>query len=424
MVNGAGCYKVTVRQSENVVKSEITKETEFNITGLNKGTRYSVAVKALAGTGETEHEFDSDEAAAEFETTSPDPLSAPSLSLYHTSYGLAIVSFEYDKSEQEDTKFSIQLCDASGSVIREYNKWSFNTKYTKHGTRFMFGGLDANTGYSAKIKRISLDANQWEDSDWSQALTFKTAAAPVKTGYLLWNDFDQHPWGGNGPMIAFGIDPKVSDKNFDFINWKENTEWSIASPVKNMDNLGNGVGKEVNEQNLVNQYHALYMPGWDSAELSKNDKDNATGTVYLCGGMMKFGTGSSHGRLTLPAFAELGGSSSIEISFSAGPYCEPNGSTGSLTSDPSVVNGETFKIEILSGPGTIKSVDGKAVGSKETTVANKALAEMNAEANGRFELTPHTVIIKGATSETRFSIVTNSKSDGRMWLDDIKVKKI
>ena len=47
-------------------------------------------------------------------------------------------------------------------------------------------------------------------------------------------------------MIAFGIDPKVSDKNFDFINWKENTEWSIASPVKNMDNLGNGVGKEVN----------------------------------------------------------------------------------------------------------------------------------------------------------------------------------
>ncbi len=424
MVNGAGKYKVTVKQGESPVKSEITEKTELSVSELAKGSVYTVAVKALAGTGETEHEFDSDETSVQFETTNPDPLSAPSVTLYHTSYGLAVVSFEYDRSQQEDTKFSIQLCNAGGSVIREYTKWNFNKKYTKHGTRFMFGGLDSNTAYQVKVKRISLDANQWEDSDWSSSLSFTTNQMPDKSGYLLWNDFDQHPWGGNGPMIAFGIDPKAKDSEFDFLNWKDNTSWSIASPVKNMDNLGNGVGKNVSGQNITSKYHELFMPGWDSEELGKNDKEKATGTVYLCGGMMKFGTGSSYGRLTLPAFAELNAPSSLEISLSAGPYCEPNNDSGSLTVEPSVLNGETFNIEILSGPGTIKTVDGQTVGKTQTSVKNKTLSEMDAETNGRFELTPHTIVIEGATSETRISIYTNGNSDGRMWIDDIKVKKM
>ena len=50
---------------------------------------------------------------------------------------------------------------------------------------------------------------------------------------------------------------------------------------------------------------------------------------------------------------------------------------------------------------------------------------MGAEADGRYEMTPHTVTVSGATQETRISIVTeNSDGNRRMWLDDLKVRQL
>lgn len=421
-VSGCSYYRVTAKTADGTqAETAVVSETEYTFTKLQSGQTYTATVKALTGDGSVESEFDSDEASVEFTTLDPVPLSKPSVEIYHTSYGLAVVSFKFDESQQADTKFSIRLADGSGTVIREYTEWSFNKKYTLHGTRFLFGGLDPNTTYSASVQRISLDEGIWTDSEWSDPLTFTTSSEPDKSGYLLWNDFDSHPWGGNGPMLAFGIDPKDKDGEFDVENWKESTSWAIASPVKNMDNLGNGVGKDDANKKL---YHDLYMPEWDHDELAKNDKNSATGSVYLCGGMMKFGTGSSLGRLTLPAFSGLSGSN-LEVSFNACPYCEPNGTTGSLETSPDQYDGVTFTVEILSGPGTIATADGQQVNSTSVTLTNKTLAEMGAEADGRYEMTPHTVTVSGATQETRISIVTeNSDGNRRMWLDDLKVRQL
>lgn len=424
-VSGCRFYRVAAKASDGTeAESAVVSATEYTFTKLQQGQTYTATVRALVGEDDMDNELNSDEASVQFTTADPDPLTKPTLEVYHKSYGLAVVEFGFDESQQKDTKFNIRLSDAGGEVIREYTEWSFNKKYTAHGTRFLFGGLDPQTTYSASIQRVSLDKNAWKDSEWSDPQSFTTDAEPDKSGYLLWNDFDNHPWGGNGPMLSFGIVPSVGHKEFNVSGWKdlEWSEWSIATPVKNMDNLGNGVGSNVGQDEA---YHTLYMPGWDHNELSKNDKNNATGSVYLCGGMMKFGTGSSFGRLTLPAFSELGSDAQVEVSFNASPYCEPNGSSGSLETDPDVYEGLTFTVVILSGPGTIATADGQPVNDASVELVNKDLGTMGAEANGRYEMTPHTVTVSGASPETRISIVTeNAKGNYRMWLDDLKVRQL
>lgn len=421
-VSGAANYRVvikTVSDGKEVV-NKVVAATSYTATGLSSGTDYTASVQAIVGDGSVANEFDSDEVTTTFTTPAPEILAKPVLSVYHTSYGLAVVEFGFDAKQQKDTKFNIQLLEG-GTVLREYSKWSFNAKYTKHATRFLFGGLDANKGYTAKIQRVSLDTNEWLDSEWSDELAITTFQAPDKSGYLLWQDFDNHPWGGNGPMLAFGMDPKDADKSFDVTTGVSTSGWAIASPVKNMDNLGNGVG--TNAQGGYAAYHRLFMSGWDSDELALNDKNNYTGTVYLCGGMMKFGTGSSMGRLTLPKFVDLTGASTLEVAFDACPYYEPNGTTGSLQVSPAVAEGVEFMISVTGG-GTIVEADGAAVNAESVKLKNKTADEMQADTQKRYEWTEHTVKVSGATAETRISIHTIAAAGSyRMWLDNLKVKK-
>lgn len=421
-VSGAANYRVVIKTTADgaEVVSKVVGTTDYTATGLKAGTDYTASVQALVGDGSTVNEFDSDEVTTIFTTPAPVALAKPVLSVYHASYGLAVVEFGFNAEEQSDTKFNIQLLDG-GAVFREYSNWSFNVKYTKHGTRFVFGGLEANKSYTAKIQRISLNSNQWLDSEWSDELTITTAQAPDKSGYLLWQDFENHPWGGNGPMLAFGIDPKDDDTKFNVTTGVSQSGWQIASPVKNMDNLGKGVGSA--DGGGAAAYHRLFMSGWDSDELYLNDKNNYTGSVYLCGGMMKFGTGSSMGRLTLPKFTELTDASTLEVVFNACPYYEPNNTTGSLQVSPAVADGVEFMVSVKGG-GTIAEADGAAVNAESVKLKNKTADEMQAEVKKCYEWTEHTVKVSGATAETRVSIHTIAATGGyRMWLDDLKVKK-
>lgn len=421
-VSGAARYRVIVRSKVDgkEVISEVVAATSHAIAGLAPGTEYVMAVRALAGDGSQPNEFDSDEVTVSVTTPDPVALSKPTLAVYDMSYAFAIVEFGFDTAEQQDTKFGIQLLEG-GKVIREYTKWSFNNKYTKHGTRFLFGGLADNQAYAARIRRIALDTDQWSDSEWSDELPFTTAAVPDKTGYLLWQDFDNHPWGGNGPLLAFGIDPKDADKSFDVTSGQSESGWQVASPVKNMDNLGNGVGSAAGGGPAA--YHSLFMSGWDSDELKLNDKNNFTGSVYLCGGMMKFGTGSSIGRLTLPKFAQLTDVSTLEVTFNACPYYEPNNDTGSLQESPAAADGVEFMVTV-NGGGVIVEANGAAVNTESVKLRNKTAEEMQADLKKRYEWTGHTVKVAGATAETRISIHTiDAKGSCRMWLDDLKVRK-
>lgn len=421
-VNGASAYKITlVNGSEET--AYVTDKTGYTISGLKPGSTYTVKLKAIVGDGSSDSEFDSDEVTLEVTTADPDPLTKPTLTLYSKSDLYAVVSFGFNAKEQADTKFSIRLLDG-GKVIREYKSFSFSTKYTRHGTRFIFTGLEAGHAYSAQIQRISLDANAFNDSEWSSELQFTTDAAPDKSGYLLWNDFNNHPWGGNGPMMAFGIDPKEGDKDFNVITG-ESVQWNLATPVKNMDNLTNGVGSNV--EGGQNYYLTTFMPGWDPAQLIKdnNKSANGTGSVYLCAGMMKFGTGSAFGRLDFPKFTALTGESTLEITFDASPYVEPNNTTGLMEESPAVNESEKFDVKIVAGPGTISTADGAAVNATSATLSNRTVKEMKADTQGFVSMTSHTVIVTGATAETVFSVNTKGKAEGglRMWFDNVKVKK-
>lgn len=421
-VNGASTYKVTLVNGSDET-AYISANTSYTISGLKPGSKYTIKLKALVGDGSTESEFDSDEVSLNITTADPNPLTKPTLSIFRNGYLYTAVSFGFDSREQADSKFNIRLIDG-GKVIREYKNFSFNVKYTHHGTRFIFTGLASGHTYSAQIQRISLDANAFKDSEWSDELKFTTDAAPDKSGYLLWNDFDNHPWGGNGPMMAFGIDPKEGDKDFNVITG-ESSQWTIASPVKNMDNIANGVG--VNVEGGQNYYLSTFMPGWDPAQIIKDNNKNAngTGSVYLCAGMMKFGTGSAFGRLDFPKFTSLTGESTLEITFDASPYVEPNNTTGLMEESPAVNESEVFDVKIVAGPGTISTADGTSVNATSATLKNTTVKDMKADTQGFVTMTNHKVIVTGATAETVFSINTKGKTEGglRMWLDNVKVKK-
>lgn len=418
-VNGASSYKITVNE-----ESHITTGTSCDVTGLKPGTTYTAKLKAMVGDGSSDNEFDSDEVSTEFTTSDPDPLTKPTLSLYSKTYASAVLSFGFNANEQADTKFSIRLLDG-GKVIREYvNFSSFSVKYTHFGVRFQFAGLEASHTYSAQIQRISLDANAFKNSEWSDAFSFTTDAMPDKSGYLLWNDFNNHPWGGNGPMLAFGIAPSESNKDFNVITG-ESKKWNLATPVKNLDNLTNGVG--FNIEGGQNYYLTTFMPGWDPKEIiaAGNKNTKGTGSVYLTGGLMKFGTGSAFGRLDFPKFKTLTGASTLEITFDASPYVEPNGTTGLIEESPSVNESEVFDVKIVAGPGTIDTADGVSVNAASAELKNKTTKEMKADTQGFISMTSHKVIISGATAETVFSVQTKAKGSGgpRMWFDNVKVKQ-
>ena len=412
-VSGASSYKVTIDG-----KSYISTTTSYSVSGLKPGTAYTATLKAMVGDGSSDNDFDSDEVSVEFTTADPNPLTKPTLSLYSKTYGYAVVSFGFDAKEQNDTKFSIRLIDG-GKVIREHTAFNFDTKYTHHGTRFEFTALEPGHTYKAQIKRLTLNANAYKDSEWSDEFTFTTEQVPDKSGYLLWADFDKHKSGGNGPLLAFGIYPKTESK-YNATADECPDGWVKATPVKNAGNIAGWVS----DANGRTDYLKNNMTGWEPAKIISDNNKNATGTgsVYLTGGVMKFGTGSAFGRLDFPVFTALTSESALEFDFDASPYVEPNGTTGLIEASPAVCEGLSFDVKIVAGPGVISTADGTSVNATSATLKNKTVTEMKADTQGFISMTNHKIIVTGATAETVFSIQTSNDSK-RMWLDNVKVKK-
>ena len=410
-VSGASAYRITLASGADET-TYTTADTKFTITGLKPGTSYTAKVKATVGDGSSDNEFDSDEVSVTFTTADPAPLTKPALSLYSKTYGYAIVSFGFDAKEQKDSKFNIRLYDGD-KLLREHNNFDFDVKYTLHGTRFQFSGLEADHTYSAQIQRISLDANAFKDSEWSDKFTFATDQVPDKSGYLLWADFDNHKSGGNGPMMAFGIYPK-KEGNYNATTDECPDGWGKATPVKNAGNVAGWVS----DANGRTYYISRYLPGWNPDQVVKDGNRY----IYLTGGVMKFGTGSKPGRLDLPAFTSLTSGATLEITFDASPYVEPNESTSLIEVSPKANEGISFDVKIVSGPGSISTADDASVGATSATLKNRTITEMKADTQGFISMTSHKVIVTGATAETVFSIQTQDKSK-RMWLDNVKVKK-
>ena len=122
--------------------------------------------------------------------------------------------------------------------------------------------------------------------------------------------------------------------------------------------------------------------------------------------------------LVCPALGQYGlsGVSDIVVSFKACPYTEPNLTTGNLMVSPYILCGATFNISIWAGAGTFEN------GSTEMTLTNLTPDQTDAQGNGHYSWTEHSVRIKGADSHTRVSISTVAqKGYYRMWFDDLMI---
>ena len=117
-VSGCRFYRVAAKDSDGTeAEYAVVSATEYTFTKLQQGQTYTATVRALVGEDDMDNELNSDEASVQFTTADPDPLTKPTLEVYHKSYGLAVVEFGFDESQQKDTKFNIRLSDAGGEVM-------------------------------------------------------------------------------------------------------------------------------------------------------------------------------------------------------------------------------------------------------------------------------------------------------------------
>ena len=105
------------------------------------------------------------EFTADIAVHTPALLTRPVVHLYdgfEVTHNMAIVEWDIDAAQQSDTKTSLQLLEGS-KLIYNFSKWGLPSAKYKF-PRFVFGGLKANTTYTARIQRISADASKFGDS--------------------------------------------------------------------------------------------------------------------------------------------------------------------------------------------------------------------------------------------------------------------
>ena len=419
-VSGAANYRVVIKTAadEEEVVSTVVAETSYTVTGLKAGTDYTVSVQALVGDGSAASEFDSDMAASQFKTTDPVPMIAPTARIFAKTHGLAVLEWELSAAALEqqpvgtsDT-YDFRVKDAGGNVIRSFENFSaFNFKKYKY-YRLVWGGLTPGTAYTLELRRKSTaNKDAYLDSEWASAAV-TTDAAPDKSGYLLYKDFENIPGGGQPFYGAYGFslgsttdfsDPDkiliaTGDKNFIY-----------CQGVKDNDS-----------------YFSAYLSEWDRADWSANSTN-----VGLAAGYMKFGGGSKPAWVTLPKFSSLSEATEIELEFDACPYYEPS-STGDMMAPSNTDITEYFGVEVtgatIVGVTGETSADAVISGDGATvTLRNVLVDKMIGEGlKDTYRYTTHKVKISGVTADTRIKIYSALENDGknhRMWLDNLKVKK-
>ncbi len=404
----ASSYTVELHKADNgtdAVKSAVVMDNECTFEELEPHTDYKFRVRANC---QSKPEFNSDFSVfLPCRTLDPEAIPAPQVSLYEASRGLLV--FEWNRDDTYPRKFIIELSETeSGEAIRtveckEPVKGSgFYANYPYN--RFVFGNLQTDKTYYCRVK--ILGEGVYADSEFGIG-SGKTLPMPASDDkVLLHKDFDDFWWGGYSIGAAFGICPSsAAQKLAETMEipgsvFADDATTVVAEPSKNANDTFNTIGT-ANAAYLA----ARWGDGdWDTANSKK---------IYEVCGHLKFGTGSAPGNLILPHLTKLGDATAdVVLTFRACPYTEP----ARIQDDPVVYtlygnqDRKDFMVS-LSGGGTFED------GSVELTLYND---DSGRDRNGRFAWTDHTVVIKGATAQSRISIATIEK---RMWLDDIKVVK-
>ena len=250
------------------------------------------------------------------------------------------------------------------------------------------------------------------DSEWASA-SVTTDAAPDKSGYLLYKDFENLPGGGQPFYGAYGF------------SLGSTTDFSDPDKILITTGDANSIYCQGVKDN--DSYFSAYLPEWDRADWKANSFN-----VGLAAGYMKFGGGSNPAWLTLPKLSSLSGATEIELEFDACPYYEPS-TKGDMMAPSNTDITEYFGVTVSGA--TIVSVTGETSadavisgGGTTVTLRNVLVDKMIEEGlKDTYRYTTHKVKITGVTADTRIKIYSALEDDDknhRMWLDNLKVKKV
>lgn len=403
-------YELYTKQGVRVAEGS-TPLTTAAVEGLEMGTTYRFSVRAVPAEGTI---YSASE-AAELEATTVGLLPDPEVRLLRKTHGMLV--FEWMKDPYTTTygrRYNFVLVDRDSVVVRQQSRVNYASNATYNLSyvynRQAFGGLQPSTDYRFYVQYVS-DSEQYRDSNWvcCEATTDPRPQLPI--GCLLYKDFEEAWFGGSAIDVAWGQHPSGNQLDLDY-DAEESIELYVVYPIRCMED-------SFNTAKLPEQYRRKYWSGWDWSDIGEKDiaKKSNTGLFLICGAV-KFGSGSAYGRMTTPALGQYGlsGVSDIVVSFKACPYTEPNLTTGNLMVSPYILCGATFNISIWAGAGTFEN------GSTEMTLTNLTPDQTDAQGNGHYSWTEHSVRIKGADSHTRVSISTVAqKGYYRMWFDDLMI---
>lgn len=235
------------------------------------------------------------------------------------------------------------------------------TAVTFAGHGLAYGGLNPDTEYVFRIRTIS-NNGQFEDSEYTEC-SVRTKAEPDKTGFVLYQSFDNFLWGSCFLYDAQGFQPS---------NMKTATfESPLVLNSKNDANTGNIFSEgSVNPEIVEN-----LAPGWSGDY------------VYMQTGIVLLGTTKAQGWIQTPPLASISGTQDIILSFKA---CRQWTSQNTK-----------MKIEVTGG------------GSAETTTFTLG---------DKLALQEYTVKISGATSSTAIKFMGYQASNSKLYIDDIRIR--
>lgn len=418
-VSGATGYKAVLKQNGAQIGEQTVKSEQLSATfgDLTPDSDYAVSVQALY---ESNSEYDSKFSEDVAIRTRP-LLTKPVAQLYSgfdVTHNMAVFEWNIDASEQEDTQASLQILNGSTKVY-DFSKWSMPIAGFPY-RRFVVGGLQPQTTYTVRVKRVTRDASKFGDSDWGE-FQFTTTAKADHSDCLFYADFNEHWWGGNGEHLAFGMWPNGAQNQLDLTGDLTKFSYSRANPVNNMNNPNNGVGKNPAD------YHRLFFSQWDAAKMKTGTEDYVL-RAYMTAGLVKFGTGSGNGYLAVP-LTQLTAPTTVVLTFRSSPYVEPNRTSNSLE-NPYVIDGKEgvwVRLRVADGARIVEA-DGMTVAAADQEnilLKHQLPTEYGADKLRTYRLTEHRVVIENVTATTLIQLYTrNEKSVGnRVWIDDVIVKR-
>lgn len=421
-VRGASLYEVELLTSTGEkVENMTVNSTTVIFKDLKPATNYQWRVKAIY-TPKTEYNSDFSVLATGY-TLRGELMEAPNVALYKASHGLLVFDFGlYNPDENISRIYSFELAKTeNGKAIRKYTKKDLEsgiaTTAGDNGTgtrlnyfvnRIAFGALEANTTYYLRVIHHAAPETEYIDSEVVTCMG-KTEAKPTLGGnVLIYKDFEDFWWGGNSINQAWGAMPLVKPINEQIkaSSLNEYNDFYIHYPIRNAGDSFNTLAADKAPEYFKSRWGD---DGWNGKK------------VYEVTGHLKLGTASASGWLTTPALSKLSKSSRVKLTFKSAPYHE-------LTRGEDMLG---CKVQVV-GDGTIVNQGhGKlSADKKEIELTNKTNSNGGPKLiSGEYEWTIHTVVVEGATANTKLTIGTQeydkakSSEKVRMWLDDIMVVK-